>query len=381
MVVEESGKIPVYFGIAVWGRAFRESFVNNALASLLADGNIPALNNSSGKNRFLIYTTYEDKRWIEKQALIKLLMQYMDVEFLEMTPILEGEYIEVNNALNSSKLYTMTMGHLQIVNRMYKDKAIGSIVLADSIYSNNSIRSAHRYILDGKKGVLVFCPRFSTDKIVDSLIEQKYIQLDTPLTIEPRDLVKVAIANLHVDMLMEQWEAPYIPEFMMEAGWLFPDKSGMLFQTWSCWCAFINYSQLLTHNVESLGRNTVDGVYFGANLNKEDVHLITDSDEFTLISYSPNLSRRIYPINIFHNSLSKTVISGMKISFVKNFLKGSISTHTDIFKLAFASHTIFMHTKDLTPDCLSLASNTKAIMNKVFNEKTPFHDKFVLKSD
>lgn len=367
---------PIYFGIAVWGRSFCESFVNCALASLLAEGNIPALDNLSGKNSFLIYTTAEDRRWLESQVMLKQLKRFMIVEFMEMTPISERSYQKLNNGLHSSKLYTMTLGHRWILERMYQDKATGSIVLADSIYANKSIPSAYQYILKGKTSVFVLCPRFSLDSIVDALEEQKIYQRGKPLTIESRDLVKVAIQNLHIDMLMEQWEAPYIPEFMMEASWILPDESGMLFHTWSAWCSFINYSLLLTHNMDSLEHNTVDGVYFGANLKKEETHFITDSDEFTLISFSPHIHRRLTPLKIHNKILAKSLINSTKKTFVRNFLKRDVNTHTDSFKIEFALQPVFMHTKDLTPACHALSNETHAIMSNILHaESSSFENK------
>ncbi|MDF1757004.1 MAG: hypothetical protein P1U74_01710 [Legionellaceae bacterium] len=375
---KDSMRAPIYFGTVIWGRAFSESFVNNTLASLLAKGNIPSLDNNSGRNCFLICTTLEDRLWIEEQPLVILLKTLMKVQFLEMSLISETDYQKLNNSLRSRKLYTMTQGHLNIVARMHMDKAVGSIVLADSIYADRSIQSAYKYIIEGKKGVFVFCPRFSTEDIIENLIKQSYLHFGQPLTIEPRELVKIAMQSLHVDMLMEQWYAPYIPEFMMEAGWSFQDNSGMVFHTWSCWCAFIDYSQIKTHNSMSLGDNTVDGVYFGDNLDKEDIHLITDSDEFTLISYSPHIERRLVPMRMSRNRLSSKIICDFKTSYVRKFLKGEGNSHTDSFKINFATQPIFMHTKDLTHDCYSLAKKTTTIMKKVACKNYPIYDRIKL---
>lgn len=369
---------PIYLGVAVWGRSFCESFVNLALASLLAEGNIPALDNSSGRNCFLIYTTEEDMAWMEAHPLLKQLKRFMQVEFMVMSPISEQAYKKLNNSLSSSKLYTMTLGHRQILNRMYADKAVGSIVLADSVYSNKSIYNAYQHIIGGKTAVMVFCPRFSTNSLVDELVEQKYVQSGLPVTIESRDLIKVAMNNMHIDMLMQQWEAPYLPEFMLEAGWLLPDKSGMIFHTWSCWCAFINYNLLLSHNTDSLGNNTIDGVYFGANLKKEDAHFITDSDEFTLISFSPHIHRKLVPIKVNGDLPKKKIINFLKIVFVKQFLKRSAYTHTDPFKLEFARQPIFMHTQDITQSCHALKAETNAIIEKVLTNKSTLFGRAML---
>lgn len=367
---------PIYFGVAVWGQAFCESFAIGALASLLAEGNIPALGNPSGKNTFIIYTRAVDWEWFQRQAIIKRLQQYMIVMFMEMMDISEEAYQALNNPLLSSKLYLMTMGHRQILDKMYTDKAIGSIVIPDSIYSSHSIQSAYQHIANGKQSVLVFCPRFATTAMIDELQEQQYIQPGQPLELTSRELVEVAMRHQHIDIQMQKWDIPYFPEFMLELGWMLPDKSGMLFHTWSCWCAFIDYGQLKTHNMESLGHNTIDGVYWSANITKETTHLITDSDEFTLISYSPHINRRQVPIRRILRA--KSIMTPCKVAFAKRVIKNMLNEQTDPFKLEFAHQPIYMHTKDLTPVCLHLAEKTQAIMKDIINHKLTVHDQILL---
>src|ERR1700761_9260865 len=50
---------PFYFIIVLWGRTFRNYFLECCLASLLSPGNIPALNTST-RSKFLIATRPDD---------------------------------------------------------------------------------------------------------------------------------------------------------------------------------------------------------------------------------------------------------------------------------------------------------------------------------
>ncbi|MDP3561062.1 MAG: hypothetical protein Q8R83_02640 [Legionellaceae bacterium] len=366
----------IYFGVSVWGRAFCESFINCALASLLAEGNIPALGNSSKANRFIIYTTREDWDWLIVQPLVTLLQQHMDIEFIEMSQLSEMEYKNLNNALNSRKLYLMTLGHRQILEKMFADKAVGSVIIPDSIYSNGSIPAAYQHIVNGKTGVLVFCPRFATTDIVDELRNKNYLQINQPLVIESRDLVAAAMRHLHIDMQMQKWESDSLPEFMLETSWTLPDKSGMLFHTWTCWCAFIDYNKLPEHDVSSLGRNTIDGIYFGNNLTQETSHFITDSDEFTLISFSPNLERKQTPLHWLLRSNKGKLIS--KIAFAKKTLQGTFNMQTDAFKLQFAKQPIYMHTADLTLADIKLKTQTLPLIDEILKSQLTFFEKISL---
>lgn len=367
---------PIYFGVSVWGREFCESFVNCALASLLADGNIPALSNLSEKNLFIIYTTKSDWDWLVEQPMIKLLKQYIAVAFLEMPHITKEEYLQLNNSLKSRKLYLMTLGHRQILNKMYADKAVGSIVISDSIYANNSIQSAYKHIANGKMAVMVFCPRFSTTALIDELRNSQYLRQDHPLSIDSRKLLEMAMRNLHIDMQMQDWNAPYLPEFLFETSWRLPDNAGLLFHTWTCWYSFINYARLSEHNIQSLDNNTIDGVYFGANLISKECHFITDSDEFTLISFSPHIDRKTKPIYNFFQT--KKILEIIKIIFAKKTIFGTINMQTDLFKLEFAKSPIYMHVKDLTPACFNLQSSTQAIMQKILANKSSALERILL---
>ncbi|MDP3706003.1 MAG: hypothetical protein Q8R24_08860 [Legionellaceae bacterium] len=369
---------PIYFGVCVWSRAYCELFVNYALASLLADENIPALDNSSKKNCFLLSTTKEDWQWFQSQPLFKLLQCHMDVELLEITLISEEEYQKLNNRLGLSKLYTMTLGHRQILNKMHADKAVGSIVFPDSIYSKNAISSAYKHIANGKTSVLVHCPRFSTTSIVDELRDMQYVKPGVPLTIEPRTLVQVAIQHLHIDMRMQQWEAPYAPEFFMDPSWVLPNNSGMLFYTWSCWYAFIDYAKMPSHNINSLQDNTIDGAYFDNNLKKNEAHFITDSDEFTLITFSPHMYRTIRQHSI-SNHFDQKAINLTKIDFARRKIKETMGANLSVFKSQFANKPVYWHTKDLTPSCFKLQECTMNLIKKIMSSKLSLVDKITLK--
>src|SRR3990167_10890608 len=102
----------------------------------------------------------------------------------------------------------------------------------------------------------------------------------------------VALQCLHIDIAMQNWNAPVLPEFAIELAWSLPNQKGILFHPLSFWYVFIDYSKLANHNIECLKNNTIDATYLRDNFTKEDAHLITDSDVFTAISFSPDLPRK-----------------------------------------------------------------------------------------
>lgn len=371
---------PIYLGVTIWGRNYCEVFINFTLASLLADGNIPALHNPKQQNKFLFCTTDNDWEWLKLQPLFSELKKYMQVEFLPLPNIAEEEYNQLQNPLCSHKLYIMSQGHLQIVSRMHQDQVIGGMVLADSIYANNSLRAAYSYIEADKIAVLVYCPRFSRLALLSDIQQTIATPLGMPLTLTARDLVQLAIKNIHTEVLMQQWDKPYLANWLSALCWDLPDKSGFVFYTWCCWYAFINYSKLTEHDASSLLNNTIDGTYLCDNLQPQDVYFITDSDEFTLITFSTEeLDRPLMPISIGRILPFKQIKNLLKIAFVKNIFLNTNFRQTDPFKISFTSQPIFIHSEDLTADCFLSTKPQQIIIDKILSKKLSGFEVFLLK--
>src|SRR3990167_10386002 len=89
---ETSNPLPIYFGVAIWGKAFCQVFADYCLLSLLANGNIPALPNLSNENKFLFCTTEEDWEWLQSQPPFILLSQHITPEFVPIDLYPEENY-------------------------------------------------------------------------------------------------------------------------------------------------------------------------------------------------------------------------------------------------------------------------------------------------
>lgn len=354
----------IYFGVVFWGARFRETFVNYSLASLLAPGNIPALPNLEGKNRFLIGTTLEDWQQLQTHPTFQRLKNHIQPEFFPLQFTSEEEFRKLNNALNCCKMYNMTQGHIEIVKRMHSDGAVGSIVIPDSVYADGSINTAYQFILRGKKLILVHCPRFATNALANAWARRKYIVAGQPLVIAPRELVKEAMQYVHVDIRMQQWEAPFIPEFILDLCWPLPDQLGVLFHAVNWWQVFINYAMLPSHDTACLEDNTVDGTYLYKNFSAADVHLITDSDEFLLITFGEHLNRRL--IELPNYDFPFTAIRDLpKISVIREMIKNMMYRQIDPLKVGFFDKPIYLHSDDLTADCYRVEKKTQKVIRQL----------------
>ncbi|MDP3706004.1 MAG: hypothetical protein Q8R24_08865 [Legionellaceae bacterium] len=403
---------PIYLGITVWGREYCETFADYCLGSLLAKGNIPALDNSTGNNTFLIATTKADWQWFQTHPNFKLLKQYMKAEFIELYIVSEETYQQMNHNLNSCKLYNVSLGQTKIVSRMYRDKAVGGVIYGDTIYAQNALTSAYRFILTGKKIVMFhFCRFARTQQLLSGLMELGYIKPGKPIEISNRDLVRVALQCLHIDIAMQNWNAPVLPEFAIEMAWSLPNQKGILFHPLSFWYVFIDYSRLVNHNIECLQNDTIDSTYLRDNFTKDDAHLITDSDIFTAISFSPDLPRKpvlitdihTTPINYatigpysmvgrftncsgvnpdfllnsaasFEGKLSDKDVA-IKLAYLKEriYLQLNTTGQIDLFKIGFTQYPIYMHSEDLDEECFTIEQNAQHVIGEIisFLEQKP----------
>src|SRR5258708_29912078 len=73
-------RAPYYLLLTFWGDRFREFTCRLTFPSLLDQGNIPAL--AGRRVKFLIATTAEDSRQLEKEPGFRALREKIDVEFL-----------------------------------------------------------------------------------------------------------------------------------------------------------------------------------------------------------------------------------------------------------------------------------------------------------
>ncbi|MCH9769658.1 MAG: hypothetical protein K0U12_02150, partial [Gammaproteobacteria bacterium] len=240
---------PIYFGAAVWGKDFCQAFMQYCIASLLAEGNIPALPNLNNQNRFLFCTTPEDWEWLQVHPYFILLNRYIKPELMPLEPISEAEYQKLNHPL-VYKLYVVTQAHKRLVEKMHQAGSIGSMVFPDTIYANNALKNIYARLLESdKKVVLMYFSRFATPELLDALEAHGYVQKNQPINIANRDLIGYALKHRNLEVLAQGWELLYAFDFINEIWWALsnPDN-GVLSHSVAWNPVFINYSKLSSHN-------------------------------------------------------------------------------------------------------------------------------------
>ena len=353
---------PIYFGVAIWGRVFCQAFMEHCLLSLLASGNIPALPNVNNRNKFLFCTTLEDWEWLQSHPHFILLSQYITPELVLIDLISEEEHQKLGQPW-AYKFHVVTRAHTALVSRMHQARCIGSLVFPDTIYAKNALQSVYPHILKSdKKAILVHFPRFATPKLLQDLDEHGYIKPQMPIEIENRDLIRHALKHKNLELLAQNWKSLYIFDFVTEIWWPLAEHGGLLCHSFM-WCpVFIDYSKLTSHNTTCLKNNTIDGSYLYHNFTKDDLYVVTDSDDFVMISYSPHAK-----LDFRSKMDDKGLFSDIpKITYWRKVI-GLLPGFVDPLKLELLKHSVFVHVNDLTRKEYRIEKKSQQIVQKILS--------------
>lgn len=281
---------PFYFYVVCWGEQYRNYLIELCLPSLLAPNNIPALD-SRNKSFFLICTTREDWEVIQTAPIFRLLESTIKPVWIEMP----------NPGPDESKMLLMSRGHKAAAGMAFRDRAIGVLLAPDLVLSDGTIAEIQRLALDGKRLVLAAALRFSMDPIVEIFKARRLMVRDEPLTLPPRELMDIALKNLHSEFLRYDWDAPYYADFPIASYWSVPDGSGIVVRSFSWAPILIDYGSMKEHRDQTLGSWTIDGDYVNQNFpgvrpSDRDVHVVTDSDNLALVSLSREAEYSYHPL-------------------------------------------------------------------------------------
>ena len=275
-----------YFGVVFWGDEFRDYFLNYCLSSLLAPQNIPALKNKTA-NRFLICTTADDWKKMNDHPTFHLLKS-------EMQPVLlDLEDLESSH----DKMRFMSRGHKAIACKMHEDHAYGTFIYPDTIFSNGVVARIQSLAEQGKKVVVAHCPRFANEGFLEQLQSKGLLHVGCPLSLQGQELLRLAMPHMHSETRRYEWEAPYFHGEMPALIWWRVDQESLVVHS-STWAPVLfDYAKVKEHDTETLENWTIDGDYIYKNItNLDEVHVETNPEIITLISFTPESSLTYLPL-------------------------------------------------------------------------------------
>lgn len=316
---------PFYFGVVFWGEEFRNYFLDYCLASLLAPGNVPALENKAD-SRFLICTTPADWEAMQNHPIYALLKREIEPVLIEMS--LPGN--------SESKMRVMSSGHKAIADEMHRRRVYGTFVYPDTIFADGVMAEAQWLAKYGKKVVLAHCPRFANEGLLRVLIEKGLAKPGQPLALSARELIRLAIPHMHSEMLHYEWKAPYFHALSPALIWWQLPGGGLLMHTLAWAPMLVDYSCLAAHDTTAMDEWTIDGDYIHRNFpDPMDVHAVMDSGAMTLMSFTPEASLTFLPLK---KAPDQSFLR--KVVWLNGFLQ---SPHVDPLKRKLFKHPILVN--------------------------------------
>lgn len=302
---------PFYFYVVAWGEQFRGYLAELCLPSLLSPNNIPALSNRA-TSRILICTTREDWEALRAAPIFPLLVRHIEPVWIEM-PLPEPD---------DSKMMVMSRGQKECLEMAFRDRAYGIVLAPDLVLSDGSVAELQRLALEGKKLVLSVALRFSMDPIVAAFRSRGLMRPGEALTLQPRELMQIALPNLHSEIRRFEWDAPYFSEFPISCYWRVPDGSGIVVHSFSWAPMLLDFGSLKEHRSETLDNWTLDGDYVhlnfpGSRPTDDDVHVVTDSDRLAFVSMTSESDLTFYPLE-GHWTKSLPVVGTWTKSYLLN---------------------------------------------------------------
>jgi hypothetical protein len=281
---EGSNERPFYFVVVVWGDLFCNYFLQYCVPSLLAPGNIPALDGVRPA-KFLIATTASDWKTMTETAIFRVLQRYAEPLLLELPP----------QPMDRPNWVQSVVGHKLCCELSFREKAYKILVVPDYIYSDGIVSRLHRLALLGAQAVLTNSqPRIAEESFFKHLDEMGLLPFanprdtGTPLVYAARQLVSAALRAMHSMTIVNEWDAPYFCGYAATPWWRVPGEDGIVI-CGMCWNPIlIDYAAVLDHNSSLLEDRGLDGDYDMRTIGGfKAVYAMRDSDEFYAASWSP----------------------------------------------------------------------------------------------
>jgi hypothetical protein len=188
---------PIHIIIPVWGDAYTRCLLDVGLPAIMAPGNLPAL----GRQGHLchIITTSADRRTIEAAPVFGPLSAHIDIRFDEIDddPAVSGD----RHAWQS---YCNRVGI-----KVADQRGAAMVFLnPDVVVADGGLKALATRLAQGKRAIQVLGVRLVKEAVVPLLVDGYRSDDATRLTISPRELIALAMPNLHPLTLTHSYERP-----------------------------------------------------------------------------------------------------------------------------------------------------------------------------
>lgn len=264
----------VYFGIAVWGEKFLDTFLNLALPSFLASDNIPACSKVADVN-FVIVTRPEDVSSLSSHPSMNLLSKYATVDIeatLSPDELVGGRYD------------ILAKSHRSIITKCHMTGGILSILTPDCVVANGGLSFGLKKVLAGFKAIQVIGPRALMDTLGRTLRAPPFANADgSVISIADKSLVSLLSTNPHPMTQWLFWNADPFSQFPSTLYWQ-AGKDSILARAFHLHPLFIDLADT-NENVRNCG--TVDASLISlSKIQQNQIYITKHSSEICVVEFS-----------------------------------------------------------------------------------------------
>ncbi len=268
-----------YIAVTFWGEEYRRYFLDFCLASLMAPGNIPAIEYSNTA-RLLVATRDDDWQALQTEPTFVAVKKYIAVEHVRHEAPL--------NTPHSKKMYFMSQGHKLLAQRMFEDRARGVIVYPDMILADGALRRIEQLASSGYKVILCLAVRFANEGLIDELRFLKLIEPGKPLAISPEELVRLTIKHMHSEAVRLEFDADLNDQAACSFFWVVTPGQNLLFHCANWAPLLIDYGAVSHHDDSTFDEWTLDGDYVAKNFaDIADIYVVRNTTELFISCFTP----------------------------------------------------------------------------------------------
>lgn len=197
----------VLISVALWGREYRQTFVDYSLASQLSSNNLPKLCEDH-EVVYHIMTTRKDGRWLRANGALKKLARHCTVDWDFIEDHGYNPKVLPVGPEGSKYSFLSLLQNIAIAKSLEHDAIIFNY--ADFIWADDSLPNSVGMLADDVDAVLGFCLPVDKSSGIRDLDRyrtqgaQGTIVLDLP----SREAADIAIRNMHRECRLRFWDGP-----------------------------------------------------------------------------------------------------------------------------------------------------------------------------
>ncbi len=195
-----TGKAKVKFIAAIWGERYIEEFAHCSLPSYLSRGNLPSLAQDFDLE-ILIMTTAESRLSFEREAAFGVLKSICPIRFIYIDDLITTGIYGVTLTLAYARA-VMDSGAAQV-------DTCFIFMNSDFVLADGALKALAERLRRGERCVMAPSLRARAETVLPTLLQEVDTQRHT-LTMRPREMVRLAFANLHPTVIAKTISQTFI---------------------------------------------------------------------------------------------------------------------------------------------------------------------------